>query len=451
MKKKVFAAVLPAVPTSPDTSPSDAPVSAFFANINAKHLAEMWMEALDRRGSNPRAAITSARSLLESTCKHVLELAHVAYSHSWDLNQLYRATAKELQLSPTAGTHDGFRRLFGACTSIVEGIGSLRNDLSDAHGPGRDRAKVESRHAELAVNLAGAMAMYLFKTWTDRQYTVGEIFQAYIDSMPPERKKLSTDPTRATLRQFIAMAIGNVIAPTMTLDDIVAHAYRRQSDGKSRSTILQDLSVMAQAFEMASDRWGLQAPMTAVRDARVLLKQRGVAAPSVPVERILTRAEYDVLMDYFGRRERERYHKIKMTLLIELILETACSGGEICRMLRSDLIASKRLCQVGRRTVELNDKAWDIIQSQPENGPKIFDYNPDSAKASFHAGTRKLGYKDLDFKDLSFTAVIRMFERGLEWHRVAKITGRKDYQRLQDLQEKYGKRLASAGGAVTVA
>jgi Abortive infection C-terminus len=37
--------------------------------------------------------------------------------------------------------------------------------LSDAHGKGKVPAKPEARHAELAVNLAGAMATFLVQTW----------------------------------------------------------------------------------------------------------------------------------------------------------------------------------------------------------------------------------------------------------------------------------------------
>ncbi|MDF9620567.1 abortive infection family protein [Pseudomonas entomophila] len=42
---------------------------------------------------------------------------------------------------------------------------SLRNRLSDAHGKGKNAAKASPRHAELAVNPAGSMAMFLLTTW----------------------------------------------------------------------------------------------------------------------------------------------------------------------------------------------------------------------------------------------------------------------------------------------
>jgi hypothetical protein len=58
-----------------------------------------------------------------------------------------------------------FKQILGGCTSVVEGLGALRNRLSDSHGKGLKRVKPDTRHAELAVNLAGSMATFLVETW----------------------------------------------------------------------------------------------------------------------------------------------------------------------------------------------------------------------------------------------------------------------------------------------
>ena len=41
----------------------------------------------------------------------------------------------------------------------------MRNALGDAHGKGLSSARPELRHAELAVNLAGTLAVFLIETW----------------------------------------------------------------------------------------------------------------------------------------------------------------------------------------------------------------------------------------------------------------------------------------------
>ncbi|SEL89441.1 Abortive infection C-terminus [Acinetobacter sp. DSM 11652] len=49
---------------------------------------------------------------------------------------------------------------------MIGGLGSLRNKVGDAHGQGKKNFKPASHHAELAVNLAGTMSVFLFSTWS---------------------------------------------------------------------------------------------------------------------------------------------------------------------------------------------------------------------------------------------------------------------------------------------
>ncbi len=82
---------------------------------------------------------------------------------------LYRAVAIKLQIAPSQHTEDAFKRILGGATSVVEGLGSLRNKIGDAHGQGGKPVRPTARHAQLAVNLAGAMATFLVDTWAARK------------------------------------------------------------------------------------------------------------------------------------------------------------------------------------------------------------------------------------------------------------------------------------------
>lgn len=154
------------------SSPSDVLVSSTIDKYNAEYVSDIWMRAIERRAENPEAAITSARTLLESVCKHILDDAGEPYEDSYDLPKLYRLTAKQLNLAPSQHTEQVFKQILGGCQTVVEGLGSIRNRLSDAHGKGRKPVKPSSRHAELAVNLAGAMATFLIRTWEEQKEKV---------------------------------------------------------------------------------------------------------------------------------------------------------------------------------------------------------------------------------------------------------------------------------------
>ncbi|PVX34828.1 abortive infection family protein [Janthinobacterium sp. 78] len=146
-------------------SPSDAGVTSAIAKFDGAHVQAAWHKALERRTTDPEGAITSARTLLESVCKHILDASGTPYEDSPDMNKLYRQTAERLNIAPTQHTEQVFKQILGGCTAVVEGLGALRNRLSDSHGKGKAAVKPAPRHAELAVNLAGALAMYLLATW----------------------------------------------------------------------------------------------------------------------------------------------------------------------------------------------------------------------------------------------------------------------------------------------
>jgi len=106
--------------------------------------------------SDPEGAITASRALLETVCKHILDDLSLSYDDSAELPKLYGITAEALTIAPSQHTEKVFKQILGGCTSVIEGLGALRNRLGDAHGGGRLRAKPAARHAQLAVNLAVA-------------------------------------------------------------------------------------------------------------------------------------------------------------------------------------------------------------------------------------------------------------------------------------------------------
>ena len=146
-------------------SPSDSQISATIEAIGLQYVKEAWHKALERRSTDPEGAITVARTLLETVCKHILEAAEEEYDDDADLPKLYGQAAKKLNLSPSQHSEQVFKQILGGCHTVVGGLGAMRNRHSDAHGKNRSGTKPASRHAELAVNLAGAMATFLLQTW----------------------------------------------------------------------------------------------------------------------------------------------------------------------------------------------------------------------------------------------------------------------------------------------
>lgn len=162
-----FQPVIDSLETS-SASPVDPSVSATLASLDRGEVHEIWERALQRRNDDPEGAITTARTLIETVCKHILDNAEVEYSDDEDLPKLFRLTAQEMKLSPNQHSEQIFKQILGGCQTVVEGLGAVRNRYGDAHGRGERSSKPSPRHAELAVNLAGTMATFLVATWESR-------------------------------------------------------------------------------------------------------------------------------------------------------------------------------------------------------------------------------------------------------------------------------------------
>jgi hypothetical protein len=149
-------------------APVDAVTSEVLHKFDAEGVHIVWEKALARRHTDPDGAITTARTLLETVCKRILDEAGETYSDKDDLPALYKAVANKLNIAPSQHTEEAFKRILGGATSVVEGLGSLRNKIGDAHGQGGKPIRPGARHAQLAVNLAGTMATFLIETWLAR-------------------------------------------------------------------------------------------------------------------------------------------------------------------------------------------------------------------------------------------------------------------------------------------
>lgn len=146
------------------TTPADSGISMALAKFDTSTVHQIWLKALERRDTEPEGAITLARTLLETVCKHILDEHGQSYKPDSDLPGLYKMAAKTLNIAPSQHSENVFQQILGGCTAVVEGLGALRNRLSDAHGQGKKPIRPAPRHAELAVNLAGAMATFLVAT-----------------------------------------------------------------------------------------------------------------------------------------------------------------------------------------------------------------------------------------------------------------------------------------------
>jgi hypothetical protein len=156
-----------------ESQPADDDISTLLINFDTEHIHIFWKRALERRNNDPEGAITMARTLIESVCKHILDEEGISYKYKDkdkdkdELPELYYKTAKQLNIAADQYQEEALKQIFGGCRSVILGLGALRNRLSDSHGKGKQAVKPSSQQAALAVNLAGSMAAFLVATWEE--------------------------------------------------------------------------------------------------------------------------------------------------------------------------------------------------------------------------------------------------------------------------------------------
>jgi hypothetical protein len=152
-----------------NAAPGDVVASDVLETFDAEGVHAVWVKALARRNSDPEGAITTARTLLETVTKRILDELGEPYSDADDLPKLYAQAASALKLAPNQHTLEPIKAILGSAMNLVNGIGTLRNRLSDSHGRGgKSPVRPSPRHASLAVNLAGAIATFLVETYLGR-------------------------------------------------------------------------------------------------------------------------------------------------------------------------------------------------------------------------------------------------------------------------------------------
>jgi AcrR family transcriptional regulator len=126
--------------------------------------------ALANAASDPEDAITAACSLIEGVCRSVLIELDKPLPAKRDISSLYRAVRDPLGLSPdrTDLPEDSLadiKTVLGGLSAVVQGIGSLRTNVGDAHGRERGFKRVDARIARLAIHSAGNVSLFFIETW----------------------------------------------------------------------------------------------------------------------------------------------------------------------------------------------------------------------------------------------------------------------------------------------
>lgn len=148
---------------------SSAPLTTTIT-FDEAFIHDQWKKATELQQTDPESAITAARTLIEAVLKYILDEKQIEYKENTDLPDLYKLVSKSLNLAPEQHQDEIFKQILRGASSVVTGLGTIRNKLGDAHGKSRTSVKPKPRHSELAVNMAGSMGIFLFRTFKETEF-----------------------------------------------------------------------------------------------------------------------------------------------------------------------------------------------------------------------------------------------------------------------------------------
>lgn len=131
--------------------------------FDTEHLNAAMSRIVARLPTDPAGVITAARSLLETTLKHLLHRidADRDLPENPSLPELYKAVMAKLPLADRAHSTEEMKRILGACSTIVDRIAGLRNGVGDAHGQWPDSPVATKALARLVANAAIMLAVFV--------------------------------------------------------------------------------------------------------------------------------------------------------------------------------------------------------------------------------------------------------------------------------------------------
>jgi hypothetical protein len=123
--------------------------------------------------SDPALAIGSAKELVESVCKTILDAKGVSYSKNADLSELVKAATKAVKLAPddipsAAKGADLIKRTLHSLAGITGNIGELRSLYGTGHGKNAKTKGLRPRHARLVAGCVSTLVTFLWDTFEER-------------------------------------------------------------------------------------------------------------------------------------------------------------------------------------------------------------------------------------------------------------------------------------------
>ena len=148
-------------------------IAASAARIDAPELHRQIERMRNSVDSDPALTLGTAKELIETACKTILEEHGRQIDPTGDLGRLVKEAREVLKLLPadipdSVKGAEAIKRLLSNLGAVAQSLGELRNLYGSGHGRSGKRRSIEPRHARLASSTAAALTTFLLETHWER-------------------------------------------------------------------------------------------------------------------------------------------------------------------------------------------------------------------------------------------------------------------------------------------
>ncbi len=135
------------------------PIGLKFSHLMENTYREDWITASNKIISNPAEAITSARTMLETLCRTILNERGMSNKYTGELSELLKDTEQAVGLN--IADYQNEHQFIKGIASIVNALSTLSNSDGNRHGQIAGVEITDPKYAELAVNLCGSLGIFI--------------------------------------------------------------------------------------------------------------------------------------------------------------------------------------------------------------------------------------------------------------------------------------------------
>lgn len=267
--------------------------------------------------------------------------------------------------------------------------------------------------------------IYINRSEAER-ITFAELVDRYLSEVSVLKKGHKQEVPRL---RYLKKTLGKYRILQLQSRHIAAYRDSRIASGKAGATVLSELSLISQIFDMSIKEWSI--PLV-TNPCKLIRKPK----PAKGRERRLSSDEEHRL---FAACKATR--AVLLHSLVVIALETGMRLGELLSLTWDNVDTTKKTAHLPdtkngeTRTVPLSSKAIMTLNNMPRNisSNRVFWTwaAKDGVANVWRRTCVKANIEDLHFHDLRHEATSRFFERGLNMIEVASITGHKTLQMLK--------------------